>query len=101
MSSVKSPGPNERISEGVSRQIGVRWPAGVDKLLDDLVSRANAAGANSNRKELTAALVVECHAMPGEQLRDLLVRYRLAKVVDILSPSTDKKSASTRRRSRG
>jgi len=101
MSNPKSPSPDERISEGTPRQIGVRWPAGVDQLLDVLVTRANEAGANSNRKELTAALVVEAHGLPGDQLRDALVRYRQAKAIDILPAPTDKKPAPARRRRRG
>ncbi|MBF6271610.1 hypothetical protein IU436_30020 [Nocardia farcinica] len=101
MSKPSSLPPDERISEGAPRQIGVRWPAGVDQLLDALVARANEAGANCNRKELTAALVVESHALAGDQLRDILVRYRQARVTDILPATTDKDALPTRRGDRG
>ena len=100
MPNAKHQAGDDRISEGPSRQIGVRWPTGVDKLLDDLVQRSNVAGANSNRKELTAALVVDAHELSGDQLHEMLVRFRRAKVEDILPETTDKTSA-TRRRSRG
>lgn len=100
MPSATEPAANDRISEGPPRQIGVRWPSAVDQLLDELVQRANDAGANSTRKELTAALVVGAHQDSGDELREMLVRYRQAKVQDIL-PGTSDRTPATRRRSRG
>lgn len=100
MSNAKQQTADGRISEGLLRQVGVRWPVGVDKLLDELVQRANQAGAKCNRRELTAALVVAAHETSGDQLREVLVRYRQAKVEDILPGTTDK-AAAARRRSRG
>lgn len=101
MSNSKILPPDERISSGASRQIGVRWPTGVDQLLDVLVERANEAGANCNRKELTASLVVESYAMTGEQLRDMLISYRQVKVSDVLLAPTDTNATSARRGNRG
>lgn len=100
MPNATHPTADDRISVGPLRQIGIRWPIGVDALLRDLVQRANVAGANTNRKELSAALVVEAHELSGDQLREMLVRFRRAKVEDIL-PETTVKTSATRRRSRG
>jgi len=101
MSTVKTSAGEQRISAGVERQLGVRWPTGVDDLLAALVQRANEAGANCTRKELVAALVVAGHSLTGDELRDALVSYRQALVKDIVPPPTDKTRTSTRRRSRG
>jgi hypothetical protein len=101
MRQATDPRPDERISEGAPRQIGVRWPTGVDRLVDELVARANAAGANCNRKELTAALVVESHALSGEQLLATLIRYRQATIREILPVPTAKRTSVTRAGSRG
>lgn len=93
--------PGDRVSEGPARQIGIRWPAGVDQLLDELVYRANDAGANSNRRELTAALVIGGSNLSGDDLLAALVHYRQVKVSDILPVATDRTSGSTARRARG
>lgn len=89
------------IREGEARQIGLRWPVGVDHLVNVLVERANGAGANCSRKELTAALVVDRHALSGEDLLDVLVNYRRARTNDIVPVGTDKASAATRRKISG
>ena len=89
------------LRDGELRQIGLRWPSGVDQLVDVLVARANDAGANCSRRELTAALVVEGHSLSGEGLLDVLVRYRRAQTTDIVPAGTDKASAATRKKTRG
>jgi hypothetical protein len=101
MSSARPSVADERISAGVARQLGVRWPIGVDDLLDALVQRANDAGANCNRKEMVAALVVASHALPGDALREVLVTYRQVRSRDIVPRPTDKNPTQTRRRNRG
>ncbi|AKK09911.1 hypothetical protein [Corynebacterium testudinoris] len=101
MSTPKCPPPDERLSDGTPCQIGIRWPTAVDQLLDVLVKRANEAGTNCNRRELTASLVVESHAMSGVQLRNMLIRYRQAKVGDILPVPNDATTEPARRGSRG
>ncbi|MFC6041664.1 hypothetical protein ACFPYL_01175 [Nocardioides hankookensis] len=53
----------------------------MDQRLDDLVARAYAAGEEVNRRTLLAALLLNAD-FSGEELRDILHRYRVAQVKD-------------------
>lgn len=61
------------------KQAGIRWPIALDQRLDDLVALARSAGDRTNRKELLAALLLNAHPT-GEELREILRRYRTASV---------------------
>jgi hypothetical protein len=57
--------------------------------LDDLVDRANAAGENTNRKELIAAIILACN-LDGSRLSTTLRKYRKSTVESaILNSSPD------------
>lgn len=73
-----------RIADGTPRQAGIRWPEGVEELLVALVERANSAGANTTRKEVVAALLVQAGGTSAEHLRDSVLTYRQAKTRDVL-----------------
>lgn len=70
-----------RLRDSQDKQVGIRWPIALDQRLDDLVGRANDAGASTNRREALSALLLEAD-FSGPELAQLVVRYRTALVRD-------------------
>jgi hypothetical protein len=66
------------------KQAAVAWPLPVDARLDELLAQAEAAGENTSRKELVAAIIA-LTTLTDTQLGRLLRRYRKAKVRDLIS----------------
>lgn len=66
------------------KQAAVSWPLPVDVRLDELLAQADAAGENTCRKELVAAIVAATR-LTDAQLGRLLRRYRKTKVRDLVS----------------
>lgn len=65
------------------KQAAVSWPLPVDVRLDELLAQADAAGENTSRRELVAAIICSTR-VTDVQLRRLLVRYRKATVRDVI-----------------
>jgi hypothetical protein len=55
-------------------QTNVRWPIPIDQRLNELLARLNAAGADSTRSQLLAALVAMAPTKTSD-LRQLLLDY--------------------------
>jgi hypothetical protein len=66
------------------KQAAVAWPLPVDVRLDELLAQADAAGENTSRKELVAAIIANTRVSDA-QLGRLLRWYRTAKVRDLVS----------------
>ncbi|MBN7560202.1 hypothetical protein [Mycobacteroides abscessus] len=73
----------ELVVNSRDKQVGLRIPLAVDQRIDALMSRAIGAGERTNRKELIGALLATFE-MSGEELGELLRRYRRAKVYEVL-----------------
>ncbi len=82
------------------RQVGLRLPESIDGLLDSLVARANASGANTSRKELVSALILQSLEAGGPDMLDTVVHYRRAETKN-LSPEATATETTDTRRSRG
>jgi hypothetical protein len=65
------------------KQAAVSWPLPVDVRLDELLAQAEAAGENTSRKELVAAIITATKVTDA-QLSRLIRRYRTAKVRDLV-----------------
>jgi hypothetical protein len=66
------------------KQAAVAWPLAVDVRLDELLAQAEAAGENTSRKELVAAIIAATRVTDA-QLGRLLRRYRTTRVCDLIS----------------
>ncbi len=66
------------------KQAAVAWPIPVDMRLDDLLDQADAAGENTSRRELAAAIVATT-TLTNAQLGKMLRWYRTAKVCDLVT----------------
>ena len=66
------------------KQAAVSWPLPVDARLDELLAQAEAAGENTSRKELVAAIIALTR-LTDVQLGRMLRRYRRARVRDLVS----------------
>jgi hypothetical protein len=66
-----------------AKQAAVSWPLPVDVRLEELLAQAEAAGENTSRRELVAAII--CFTRVTDvQLGRLLRRYRTAMVRDVI-----------------
>lgn len=65
------------------KQAAVTWPLPVDARLDELLAQAEAAGENTSRRELVAAIIGSTR-LTDVQLGRMLRRYRTAKVHDLI-----------------
>jgi hypothetical protein len=74
------------VSSYPDRQAGISWPLPVDAKLEELLNAARAVGERTSRREIVAAIIAMTE-FTGEELSDLLHRYRLAHVGDVLQPS--------------
>ena len=72
---------DERLRDSKDKQVGIRWPIALDQRLDDLVARADDAGASTNRRELIAALLLAAD-LTGTQLVEVVMTFRTALVKD-------------------
>jgi hypothetical protein len=77
----------DAVSSYPHRQAGISWPLPVDAKLEQLLDMARAAGERTSRREIVAAIIAQAD-FTGEELSDVLHRYRLARVGDVLQ-STD------------
>jgi hypothetical protein len=77
-----------RLRDAPQRQCAISWPLPVDMKLEKLLEVARDAGENTSRKEIVAALVALAE-MDGHTLGELLRRYRVAAVDDILPGDAD------------
>lgn len=68
--------PELPLLDAPPKQPGLRWPLPIDLRLDDLVVRANRTGANTNRQELAAALVLSTGTDPADLLEAVLALRR-------------------------
>lgn len=75
--------PGELLCTSRDRQVGLRVPVAVSQRVDALLARARAAGERTDRKELITALLAETD-LSGDQLGDLLRRYRRMTVAHAL-----------------
>lgn len=66
-----------------AKQAAVSWPLPVDLRLDELLAQAEAAGENTSRRELVAAIICATRVTDA-QLGRLLRRYRKAMVRDVI-----------------
>lgn len=76
-------GAEIRASTAVPKQSGLSWPLPADRRLDQLVELANEVGAGTRRNELAAAIVAATEA-DGEVLLQLVLRWRRARVRDVI-----------------
>jgi hypothetical protein len=77
--------PDEPLRSCPEQQVGVSLPTPLNARLDALVRRATAAGENTSRKEVLAALVFDAVSDPDE-LSVALRRYRKATAKDAKLP---------------
>jgi hypothetical protein len=71
------------VKDCAHKQAAVAWPLPVDMVLDNLLAQAGAAGENTSRKELAAAIVATTRLTDG-QLGKMLRRYRTARVRELV-----------------
>jgi hypothetical protein len=76
-------GADLKASTAVTKQAGVSWPLPADRRLDQLVELANECGASTRRNELAAAIVAAAPT-DGEQLLQLVLRWRRALIRDVV-----------------
>ncbi|MCA1833896.1 MAG: hypothetical protein LC750_14445 [Actinobacteria bacterium] len=74
---------DQQVKDCAQKQAAVAWPLPVDMRLDQLLAQADAAGENTSRKELVAA-IISTTTLTDAQLGKVLRRYRTAKVRDLL-----------------
>lgn len=74
---------DEVAAKTVSKAASVSWPFPFDRRLDQLVELANAAGANTRRNELAAALVAAARP-DGEALLQLVIACRKLRVREVV-----------------
>ncbi len=67
----------------MAKAAAITWPLPVDRRLDQLVALANDVGAATRRNELAAALVAAAEA-DGEHLLQMILRWRRARVRDVV-----------------
>lgn len=66
------------------KQAAIAWPLPVDARLDELLAQASAAGENTSRKELVAAIIANVKVSDA-QLGRLLRQYRKTRVRDLIA----------------
>lgn len=69
--------PESRLRDSPEEQAGVSLPSPINARLDSLVDSANAAGENTTRKEVVAALLLDAPS-DSQALTDAIRRYRVA-----------------------
>lgn len=65
--------PDQKAHRTVTKPAAVTWPLPIDRRLDQLVERANEAGAGITRTELLTA-VLAAGTADGEELLQLVVQ---------------------------
>jgi hypothetical protein len=86
------------VRDCAQKQAAVAWPLPVDMHLDGLLSQADAAGENTSRKELAAAIIAST-MLTDARLGKLLRWYRTVKVRELLAvPDGDNVVRFTRRK---
>lgn len=89
-----------KICQETVRQVGLRLPESINRLLDSLVEQANTSGANTSRKEIVSALILQSLPAGGSDLLDTVVKYRRAETKD-LPPQATATARNDTRRTRG
>lgn len=72
-----------KASKALLKAAALSWPLPADRRLDQLVKLANEVGAGTRRNELAAAIVAATEA-DGQTLFELVVRWRMARVRDVI-----------------
>jgi hypothetical protein len=90
---------DSRVVRWPEKQGAVAWPFPIEAKLDVLLRRAEEAGERTNRKEVVAALISEFTG-DGEDLSELLRRYRRITVRELL-PQSENVIDMTQRRKPG
>ena len=86
------------VKDCAQKQAAVAWPLPVDMRLDRLLAQADAAGENTSRKELAAAIIASTRPTDA-QLGKLLRWYRTVRVRDLLAlPDGDNVVRFTKRK---
>lgn len=75
--------PHQKAHRTVAKPVAVTWPLPIDRRLDQLVERANEAGAGTSRTELLAAIVAGA-TVNGHELLQLVVQWRRFSVGDVV-----------------
>ena len=74
---------DDLVRDCAQKQAAIAWPLPVDMRLDRLLTQADAAGENTSRKELAAAIIASAK-LTDAQLGKLLRWYRTARVRDLV-----------------
>jgi hypothetical protein len=74
---------DQLIRDCPQKQAAIAWPLPVDVRLDELLAQASAAGENTSRKELVAAIIASTR-VSDTQLGRLLRQYRKTRVRDLI-----------------
>lgn len=77
-------GGDQLIRDCPQKQAALAWPLPVDARLDELLAQASAAGENTSRKEIAAAIIASTRVSDA-QLGRLLRQYRKARVRDLIA----------------
>lgn len=72
------------VRDCAQKQAAIGWPQPVDMCLDRLLAQADAAGENTSRKELAAAIIASTK-LTDAQLGKVLRWYRTVRVRELLS----------------
>lgn len=75
-----------KASKTISKQAALNWPIPADRRLDQLVELANDAGASTRRNEMAAAIIAAAEP-DGDVLLRLVLRWRCARVADVVLDS--------------
>lgn len=70
-------------SKSATKPAAISWPFAIDRRIDQLVSHANEACANTRRDELIAAIVAAAETEP-EGLLHAVIAWRKLQVLDVV-----------------
>ncbi|HVU60203.1 MAG TPA: hypothetical protein VHD58_00945 [Mycobacteriales bacterium] len=91
---------DQLIRETPQKQAAIAWPLPIDERLDQLLQQADAAGENTTRKELAAA-VIATTSLTDAQLGKMLRQYRTMRVAELLVAPTGSNVISISRKKPG
>jgi hypothetical protein len=79
------------VSKSGDRQAGISWPLPVDAKLERLLQMARDVGEPTSRREIAACLLALADVVDGNELSEMLFRYRRMRVRDVLSAPDEAK----------
>ena len=82
---------DQLVSKSGDRQAGISWPLPVDAKLERLLQMARDVGEPTSRREIAACLLALADVDDGNELSEMLFRYRRMRVRDVLSAPDDAK----------